>query len=523
MWSGTKAGQRKKGRGIPDFARLIIIIGDLGAQMVQAALTPCVSAPLPAVRPAWPLAAPASLQERVLTACAVVLPAAAAAAMRAGRAPRTLRGQGALVAAWLLRAMVAFCVLRAARRMQGHERSLVNETAAAVQGSRFLSIGLPTHAGSGAPGVSLHFLSEAIAGVPSAEAPVRPPVLLHLNHGFGANCFTWAPLLRSLAESHPRRSRPAPAPPLLAIAHDRVGFGLSSRPRQVWSYGSAVAARHAAALIASQAAQAAAAAAPTATASGGTADAATPGAAAGASEASTPSIRAQASSGALAASSCTAGDPVPDVVLLGHSVGAILAARLALLGDQVLGARVKGLVLIAPAAFLPRLKTGRKGQGGDGGASREGAGGEGGGGAGEEGTEGISRRTEGGAENVHESASAADALPATPPGRGLRTVGPADGVYSGTGTTNGVYSGTAPTTPRARAPALPAPAPRRSLTRLVPAAASVILRLLLFLPLRLFVRAIIGSEAFWRRGLSNAYRDGTRLTDDMVCAVSPGG
>jgi hypothetical protein len=54
------------------------------------------------------------------------------------------------------------------------------------------------------------------------------------------------------------------------------------------------------------------------------------------------------------------------------------------------------------------------------------------------------------------------------------------------------------------------------LARLAAAAAAGLLRLLLFLPLRLVVRAIIGSEAFWRRGLSNAYRDASRLTDDMV-------
>jgi len=209
-------------------------------------------APLPDRTAAWPLTASARVPERLLTAAAVALPAAAAIAMRAAAAPRTLRARGTLVAAWLLRALVAFCLVRAARRLQLHERSLVNETVAAVPGSRFLALGQP-FCGGGVPNPSLHFLSEAIAGAPSAAS--QPPVLLHLSHGFGANSLTWAPLIASLAESHPRRERPVAARPLLALASDRIGFGLSSRPRELWSYSAPVAAQHAAELLGSMAAE----------------------------------------------------------------------------------------------------------------------------------------------------------------------------------------------------------------------------------------------------------------------------
>ncbi|EOD32977.1 hypothetical protein EMIHUDRAFT_455909 [Emiliania huxleyi CCMP1516] len=71
--------------------------------------------------------------------------------------------------AWLLRAVVTFAALRAARRFQLHDRRLVSHRQAALPDSRFFSA----------------------AGASGADEAA----LLHLCHGFGSNALTWAPLL----------------------------------------------------------------------------------------------------------------------------------------------------------------------------------------------------------------------------------------------------------------------------------------------------------------------------------------
>jgi pimeloyl-ACP methyl ester carboxylesterase len=203
------------------------------------------------------------------------------------------------------------------------------------------------------------------------------------------------------------------------------------------------------------------------------------------------------------------------MILVGHSVGAILAARLALLSNETLGARVRGLVLIAPAAFLPRVKgkkAGWKGGKGKGVADGKGVEGEGGGemygrgGGWESGNDGGVADWEGGG-GVSEEGEERTAVTAGRAAGGAVAVG-----YSETG-----YSEVDPTAP---SPPSFARRPRRALSRLASSVTARLLRLFLFLPLRLAVRAIIGSEAFWRRGLGNAYRDTFRLTDDMVRAVT---
>ena len=65
----------------------------------------------------------------------------------------------------------------------------------------------------------------------------RVKALLHCNHGFGANCFTFDPFLRALPSS------------IAAVAHDRVGFGLTSRPRAFQYYGPDAACNHGLQLI----------------------------------------------------------------------------------------------------------------------------------------------------------------------------------------------------------------------------------------------------------------------------------
>ena len=314
----------------------------------MAVLSASVRGALPPMRSFWRRPPPASAAARGLIAGLIVLPAVGTLTSRF--APPALAGRRLLTTlAWVLRALATLSLMHAAARALAYERSLVSETAAAVPGSRFLAIGQPSVAGRDSRAPVLHYLCEAISGGETASP--NPPVILHLSHGFGANCLTWAPFLRSLADSHPRRARPALAPRLLTIAHDRLGFGLSSRPRDWSNYGSAAAVRHAAALIRNQSAEA------TATAANARGQGVGPSVLEPSGwEASDgdSSVLARVS-----ARNPTETERLPGIVLVGHSVGAILAARLALLSSEELGATVRGLVLIAPAAFLPRRRSGK--------------------------------------------------------------------------------------------------------------------------------------------------------------------
>ncbi len=117
-------------------------------------------------------------------------------------------------------------------------------------------------------------------------APAAPPALLFCNHGFGANCLTWDFLSDALP------------PSLVLAAFDRVGFGLSSRPDDIKHYGPSAACSQGLELL-----------------------------------------RVVQADAPLA----------PPVILVGHSMGAGLSARMAVeLGRA--GTPPGALVLLAPAA-----------------------------------------------------------------------------------------------------------------------------------------------------------------------------
>ena len=78
-------------------------------------------------------------------------------------------------------------------------------------------------------------------------------LLCHFSHGFASNCLTWAPFITAhLAPALHRRTDAGGAgceATLLMVAHDRPGFGLTSRPLTVEGYSEAAGARLALALV----------------------------------------------------------------------------------------------------------------------------------------------------------------------------------------------------------------------------------------------------------------------------------
>ena len=126
----------------------------------------------------------------------------------------------------LLRWCVVFAVLRFGRQLQKQSLRLVTERDAAVEGSRFAEV---------APGVTLHYVMEPPSNQEedSSMRDGRRPLLLHFAHGFGANALTWDPFF---AELRTTMARVAPTRAAWLAAHDRLGFGLTPRPRQVELY-----------------------------------------------------------------------------------------------------------------------------------------------------------------------------------------------------------------------------------------------------------------------------------------------
>lgn len=126
-----------------------------------------------------PCTPPSKCKERLLTAAAAAaLPAAATAAAAATATTTGSRSlpvaRAVFSTAWLLRAVVTFAALRAARRFQLHDRRLVSHRQAALPDSRFFSA-------AGASGadeaVELHYLREelpAYAGGPAALGEAAP-------------------------------------------------------------------------------------------------------------------------------------------------------------------------------------------------------------------------------------------------------------------------------------------------------------------------------------------------------------
>ena len=254
--------------------------------------------PLRAVgsRAAPPLALPAlSLSDR-LAILSLSLPLSGTLSLLPLRAttmaPATLLGAAAR---W---AVVAY-VLRLLRRQQKQEGRLKTASAAGVEGSRFA-----------ADLDDLHYVLRRRGDVaPSLFR--RPPLLFHFNHGFGSNALTWEYLIAPLADALAGRG-------VTAVAHDRLGFGLSGRPEEVAKYSSEHNAKLGARLVERVQTDA---------------DADDP-------TAGTPTT-AQALGGG--------GGGVAEAVLVGHSMGAIVSSQMAALLPKA-----RALVLIAPAMLAPQ-------------------------------------------------------------------------------------------------------------------------------------------------------------------------
>ena len=212
----------------------------------------------------------------------------------------------ALMVGWIL----VLWAIRLGRRVQKQSRSLCTAAEAAVEGSRFSEI----------EGVDVHYVECSCA---APVAPAAAPLLLHLNHGFGANALTWDTLMEPLAAA--LSARGDGEVPIRLVAHDRLGFGLSGRPTQLYKYREAFQAAVALQLLG---------AAPSGVA--------------------TATAAAAASAAASPASSPSALTPT---ILVGHSIGSILSSTMAV--QQGGGGLVRGLVLIAPAILASPARPAR--------------------------------------------------------------------------------------------------------------------------------------------------------------------
>ena len=180
----------------------------------------------PSLSLSTPIEIPSLTLADMLLVAAASLPAAAVLPSPSSSFP--LHGLGSppswrlVLLACFLRSAALFVLLSIGRRFQKLRAALVaSEESAAVEGSRFMRV---------VPGVVLHYLL-----MPPAQSPSSGPprLLMHFNHGFGANAWTFDPLFQSLSAS---LSKQAPRTALWLTAHDRVGFGLTSRPNELRKY-----------------------------------------------------------------------------------------------------------------------------------------------------------------------------------------------------------------------------------------------------------------------------------------------
>ena len=311
-----------------------------------------------------------------LPAAAVWLPARGGA----GSLSQLLRALSFAVARWLL----VIAVLNLGRRLQKQSARLISERAAAVDGSRFAEV---------APGVVLHY---TLLPPPSTEAHGGGgyrPLLVHFAHGFGANALTWDPMFESLGS---KLADVAPRTGLWLAASDRLGFGLSPRPRDAALYGQEPGATFALALVDSllplcdgSSDEGVRATPSTQSALGSSGGGSGSGSSSGDGDESggesgdesggggkpssafspksviesqqPPDSLAISEAQVSAAAAARGGGPEAQTLLVGHSLGGALSARMAVqatrrtaAGDAMQGdRRLGGLVLVAPALISP--------------------------------------------------------------------------------------------------------------------------------------------------------------------------
>ena len=134
------------------------------------------------------------------------------------------------IAAFIVCAAV-YAIARQCCRMCKQCSVLQSEACLAMQTSRFLSC-----PGVHGQNVSVHHIT-AVAK-PQHENGI---MVCHFSHGFASNCLTWEPFFatfkRSLHGSHAGKCTQHLR--LVLMAHDRPGFGLTSRPDEVDGYSDA--------------------------------------------------------------------------------------------------------------------------------------------------------------------------------------------------------------------------------------------------------------------------------------------
>lgn len=421
--------------------------------------------------PRGPLSLPAlGAAEHVVTAIAALPAAAIVRTTPSLAAPVTPLHRMLVIAAAVARWAVVVLLLQLCRRFHKQSARLVSEQDAAVEGSAFTEV---------APGVVLHHIISKPKLPLASSSAGRKPLLIHFAHGFGANALTWAPLFDSMRGHLERRS---PRTALTLSAHDRLGFGLSPRPHRLALYGQSAGASFAMGLVESILAAPSPPPLPATLAAKSRAEADTRGSADGVPAASSPKT-VLAEPRALRDATAASGDttdassdtdssnddsslsPLPapnrrppsaaraaDVLLVGHSLGGALAARML---TQALGAGAsgapraaapRGLVLIAPAILAP---------------------------------------------SADAVARAAD--PRAPTSSVAATPAPAD-VPSSSSAMQRVARLVAPCAVAVRAAAVA----------------------LLTIGLQAAVRSLIFSRRFWRYGVGGAYFDGRKLSADML-------
>ena len=224
-----------------------------------------------------------------------------------------------------------------------------------------------------APGVVLHHVLSPPSDGSSSGRQSGRPLLVHCAHGFGANALTWAPLFGSLRSA---LASQAPSTPVTLSAHDTLGFGLSPRPKQIEQYGQTAGAAFALRLLAAVLDATTSSPPPlrppaiSALKDGG-------GVGVGVDRRNSPKSimnRPGDSSTETGSDSETGSDdgqpqqnisPLPpsiastaaesDIVLMGHSLGGALTARMLCQAFSGAGpvSMPRGLVLIAPALIAP--------------------------------------------------------------------------------------------------------------------------------------------------------------------------
>jgi pimeloyl-ACP methyl ester carboxylesterase len=126
-------------------------------------------------------------------------------------------------------AVVLVVVLWCGIKLQKQQHLLLSEKGLATDSSHFTSV----------PGVRGQNVVVHHIGCVATAPHEREVVVCHFSHGFAANCLTWEPFFPAFVRALHGASTSSCTNRLVLVAHDRPGFGLTSRPDEVDGYSEA--------------------------------------------------------------------------------------------------------------------------------------------------------------------------------------------------------------------------------------------------------------------------------------------